>query len=679
MLKKYLVLFSILLFIGFLFIDSLSFALSNKQKWLILEQFKRDEYEMIFETDIWLLEDEDRDVFNISNKINIYENIRSKATDKKKYAELQHENIVSKVISLEETVKEMDEDIEEKAKEINKINAKVIEVKDKIVSNKKIINLLRKKIEEHRKILLDYMIYIYKKWNFVSYENNIDNLKTIILSDQNISDIIDDLHFKWIVEITWKKLIDEHRGYVSELYVKKVELEKQEINYKKLRKVSIVEKKVLNDKKKFKEKILKEFKWKQVLYEKFIKDKIKIEKKIVLKQLKEKIKFKNVRKKLLEKYNCEFVDVSKNTVESRSLSERCLSINKMIYSESQLKWFNATWNNIFSWPVFPSNWISAYFHDGSYKELFWSSHDAIDIPTSQWTSIRAPADGYVIYIEKPVSEDYAYIALKHSDWFVTVYWHVSEVLVDELDFVKAWDIFAKTWWEYWTTWAWIMTTWPHLHFEVFRDKQYVDPINFLDISILPFEFIPSKYEFKFYSDFKDRKWYEYKNKKEKSKFFSLDWETEVERQKKLISKYAVWSFRNWHMWVEESLDWNIDPTFVMCIWLAETWLGKNMKTAYNVWNVWNTDSWATRSLKNARSWVYYIVRTLNNKLLGRYNSINKLSCYGNREAKLCDPKKPVWDFVYASSPDHRHNNIIKCMSVVKWRYVEDDYNFRLIR
>jgi hypothetical protein len=36
------------------------------------------------------------------------------------------------------------------------------------------------------------------------------------------------------------------------------------------------------------------------------------------------------------------------------------------------------------------------------------------------------------------------------------------------------------------------------------------------------------------------------------------------------------------MWVDESLDANIDPTFVMCIGLAETGLGKNMKTPYNV-------------------------------------------------------------------------------------------------
>jgi hypothetical protein len=40
------------------------------------------------------------------------------------------------------------------------------------------------------------------------------------------------------------------------------------------------------------------------------------------------------------------------------------------------------------------------------------------------------------------------------------------------------------------------------------------------------------------------------------------------------------------LWVEESLDANLDPSFVMCIWLAETWLGKNLKTPYNVWNVW---------------------------------------------------------------------------------------------
>ena len=666
MFKKYFILFMI--FSVFTFSINLSSSLSNKQKWLILENFKKKEYEIIFETDFWLLDDGDKNFFNIKNKIDIYENIKNKTINKKKYAELQKERLINKVISLEDTIKILSKDIEEKTKHIKKINSETINIKKRIESNKKIVSLLRKKISEHREILLDYMVYIYKKWNSVSSKNDIDNLKTIILSNQNISDLIDNLHFKWIIEVSWKKLIDEHRNYINELYIKKLDLEKQEINHKEFRRALVIEKKILNDKKKFKEKILKDFKWKQNLYEKSIKEKIEIEKKIRLKQFKEKLKFEIIKKRLFDKYECEFVDISKNTIKLQNLSKKCFNLNKIIHSESKLKWFKNTKNNIFIWPIFPQNWIWAYFNDVWYKKLFWSSHKWIDIWASQWTNVRAALDGYVIHISKPVSENYSYIALKHSDWFITTYWHINQVLVDELDFVEAWDIIAKSWWEYWTNGAWIITTWPHLHFEVFHNKNHVDPLNFLDTSVIPFDFIPSKYKFKFYSDFRERKWYEYKNKKEKTRVFSLKWDNEIERQQNLINKYATETFSDWEIWIEESLDGNIDPTFVMCIWLAETWLWRNMKSPYNVWNVWNTDSWATKAFKNARSWIYFIVQTLNNKILWWYNKIKDLSRYGNKD----------WP-IYASSPDYWHNNIIKCMSTIKWKYVEDSYNFRLIR
>ena len=343
-----------------------------------------------------------------------------------------------------------------------------------------------------------------------------------------------------------------------------------------------------------------------------------------------------------------------------------MNISKILYSESLLKPSNDIWYNLLSWPIEPRYWISAYFRDTWYENEFWTQHDAIDIVTPQWTPIRAANDWYVVSMLKPINDWYAYIALKHSNWLVTVYWHVNEILVSEFDFVKKWDIIAKSWWEFWTNGAWVLTSWPHLHFEVYRDKEHIDPLNYLDISILPFSSLPEVYRYKYYSDFKDRKWYEYKNKELNSSVYDLDWDTEIERQKSLISKYAIWSFSNWDMWVEESLNWNIDPTFVMCLWVAESWLWKNLKTPFNVWNVWNTDSWWTYEFKNAREWVYWIVKTLNNKILWHYTEIRELSRYWNKN----------WS-IYASSPDHWHNNIINCMSSIKWVYIPDYYEFRL--
>jgi hypothetical protein len=348
------------------------------------------------------------------------------------------------------------------------------------------------------------------------------------------------------------------------------------------------------------------------------------------------------------------------------MSNKCIELNKVIYWESKLQKLNYIWINPFKWPLTPTYWVTAYFQDKEYKDQIWWDHNAVDIRASQWTSVKAASDWYVIYLNPPTSDAYSYVAIKHSDWYVTVYWHLSEVLVRQYDFVKEWEVFAKSWWEYGTKWAWYLTTWPHLHFEIFKNRDYVDPLEFLDTSYITFADLPEKYKYKFYNDYKMRKWFEYEDVTKSKRWLKIDWLTEVERQKSLLEKYAIWWFRDWNMWVEESIDGNIDPTFVMCIGIAETGLWKHTKTANNVWNVWNTDSWATKVMWSVREWIRSMVFTLNNKYLWKYDKIKELGRYGNKTGSI-----------YASSDFNWHNNITKCMSVIKQQYIPDDFNFRL--
>ena len=664
--KKTLILLLLFLLI---FPASLVWALSKKEKWKLLNNFKREEYEMIFESDASLIGNDDLGVLTTSRKINIYNSIGKNIKTKREYLEFQNKKIVNRVTSLRDSIKELDENIKDIVKEVNKINYEIVETKRQMGVNKSAISLLKEKINKNTQIILDYISYMYKKWSYLSDNNDIDILKTIFLWWEDIAAVINDLHYKGIIQLTWQKLIKKHRSYISKLYVKKLELSKDELKLKKLRKTSMLEKSILDDKKTAKNRLLEITEWKEDLYKKYIKEKLAIEKNIKLRELKERIKLNNTRGKLLKKYGCDFVDISKNTVESRALFGKCLDVNKIIYAESKLKDVDIS-DNPFSWPVKPYNGISAYFKDEEYRNDFNEEHDAIDIITPQWTEVKAPMDGYVIHIEPPLNSGYSYIAIKHSSGLVTIYGHLSKIFVKDFDFIKKGEVFALSWWEYGTKWAGILTTWPHLHFWVYEDKEYVDPLELLNTSFLSYEGIKEKYKFKFKTDFKKRKWYEYtKESCEWKKWvFCIKWVNEVERQKYLLSTYAVGSFRDWNIWVEESIDAWLDPTFLMCIGLAETGLWKYLKTPYNVWNVWNTDSWAVKSFNNARSWVYAMTLTLNNKFLGGYNKISDLSRYGNKK----------W-VIYASSEENWHNNIIKCMSHIKWEYVPGNFNFRLSR
>jgi murein DD-endopeptidase MepM/ murein hydrolase activator NlpD len=643
-------------------------ALSNDQKWKILDNFKERQQELLFETNVWDFETDDFKIFDVSKRMNIYGNISEKIKYQRDTVEDKQVYELWKIMSLEESLDMLEADIEKSLKAVNKINWEVIEVKNDIEINQKTLNLIRHKITENRKTLLKYLEYIYKKSNNVYEDDKFDNLKSILLNDEDISGVINDIYYKNIIQVTWKNLINSHKKLVSELYLKKLELERNEKQLKQIRKISVIDSKILNDKRDFKERLLTVSKWKEALYNTFIKNKLDVEKKVKLQAFKEKIRFDKIQKDLLGKYNCEFVDFANVDEWDVQLTEKCSELNKVLYAEQRLQKSKSFSKNFFDWPVSPKLWISSFYKWDNYRSLFGSDHEAIDVVATQGTPLKAPADGYVFYLNEPKSWEYSFLALKHSDGHVTVYGHLSEINVQLFDYVRKGQLFAKTWGTYGTKWAGLMTTGPHLHFEVFQNEESIDPLNVLDLSYTNYSNLPTKYQLKFESDFRVRKWYEYAKAKKTWNVFRLDGFTEIERQKSLIAKYTAPSFRNWEMWVDESLNGSIDPTFTMCVGLAESGLWRNTKTLYNVWNIWNTDSGATRTFRSPREWVFAMIHTFNNRYLGKYTQIQQLSRYGNKEGTI-----------YASSPDHWHNNIIKCMSTIKGYNVPDDYHFRLIQ
>jgi len=652
--------------IGFFCIVAPVVALTSSEAGKILENFKRQEKEMVFESDANLLDAADTNILSSYRKLNIYSKIWDSLQEKRRYLEEQNAKVVTRIESLESSIKEFNVDIANLTEEVNKINAQVIDTNSKIQGNKKTIDLIKAKIADNTEVLMEYLVYVYKKWEFISDWNDIDNIKSILLSGENIDELVNDLYFKSIIQVTGKQLVDKHRKFVSELYVKKLELERQENELKVLRKQGILEKNILDDKKEAKERLLTATKGQEDLYQKYIAEKLEDEREIKEKELLEKIKLNNTKKELLGKYGCEFVDIGSGNTEFDALSQECQNINKIIYAESRLSGISGG-NNPLAWPVAPYVWITSYFRDPEYSRQFGTDHDAIDVAVPQGTEIKAPMDGYVLYIQPPVNNGYAYIGLKHTDGLVTLYGHVTEVNVWLYDFVNAWEVFALSGWEYWTPGAWLLTTWPHLHFVVYENEEYVDPLEYLDLSYLQLDSLPERYEYKYLSDFRSRKWYEYTQQSSSSSgTFRIEWTDEVERQKYLLNTYAVWGFRDWNIWVEESVAAWIDPTFMMCVGLAETTLWKYMKSRNNIWNVGNNDRGDTVDFASPRQWIHWMTKTFNNQYLWNYTELQQLSRYGNK----------TWS-IYASSDFNWHNNISKCMSHVKWQYIPDNFEFRI--
>ena len=352
-----------------------------------------------------------------------------------------------------------------------------------------------------------------------------------------------------------------------------------------------------------------------------------------------------------------------------SASDQCAKVQKYYLAEKKLRDYERD-NKILSdgahlaWPVMPDRGISTYFHDPEYTALFGSEHQAIDVPTPQGTDITAPAAGYVLYVHEPREGQYAYLAIKHANGIITVYGHVSEILVQPFDFVAPGQVFARSGGAVGTPGAGVMTEGPHLHFEVYKDREAVDPLQYLDVTYIDFANLMDKYQTKYIDDLKAR----YHNNANVAKYkkFYIAGDTEIDRQKYLLANYATPDFQNWRTWIEESVAAKIDPSMTMCIGLAETGLGRNLKTPYNVGNVGNTDDGSTADFDGPRTGIYWIVHTLNNSYLGSYTTIDQLSRYGNKTGPI-----------YASSATNWQNNIVRCLSALKGTYVGDNYPFRL--
>lgn len=136
-----------------------------------------------------------------------------------------------------------------------------------------------------------------------------------------------------------------------------------------------------------------------------------------------------------------------------------------------------------SWPVEPKRGLSAYFRDPSYQSVFSVPHNAIDVPTAQGTEIKAPADGYVTKA-KDSGLGYSYIIIAHSGGVMTLYGHVNQIWVKAGDYVSRGQAIGKSGGQPGTAGAGWMTTGAHLHFEVFQDGKHVDPLGYLDASVL---------------------------------------------------------------------------------------------------------------------------------------------------------------------------------------------------
>lgn len=313
-----------------------------------------------------------------------------------------------------------------------------------------------------------------------------------------------------------------------------------------------------------------------------------------------------------------------------------------------------------SWPLYPVVGIDRFFWDEEYEKSFGISYYGIEVPAPQRTPLYSVDEGLVYKIANKEWVWLNWMLIIHKNNVMSLYLYPNELVVAEGDIVRRGQFIWYSGWEPGTRWAWFVAGGPNLTFMVVDNYEFKNPLDYLDLSVLQNKSnLPSGYKYKYLSD-------KYNLPRDKYAIKPIEWNSISERRENFLKTYGVSVYRDPQFWIDASEWTNIDPDVGICIAFAESSLGNNMTTARNIGNVGNNDRGDRVSYASPIIWARLIYSTLNNTYLGDYNILLDYNGYGNKEGKI-----------YASSEYNRQNNVTRCLSMIKWYPIPDDFPVRV--
>ena len=384
--------------------------------------------------------------------------------------------------TLRQQITLMNEQIQTSEKKILNVADQIAFKEQEIEKMKQEVEIRKAALEDQKKLLESYvrMQYVQENDFFENGENGLEmSTVKIIFSDRSLSDTFDEISSVSLFQEAGARVLDKLAEDMKVFEGLSMSLENKKLRLDDLQQKLQNERQHLDDQKFSKARLLADTHGDEERYQELIAQSLSQQEESLLQIRALQDNMKYVQRKLQDFG----ADVSYSELKD-IVDQRTKEFYDYQYERDE--------NTQFQWPVAPNRGISAYFRDSGYKARFGVGHNAVDVPTAQGTPIRAPKDGYV-YKVKDNGLGYSYIILSHKDQFTTVYGHVSEILVAEKDFVKEGTVIGLTGGAPGTKGAGHMTTGAHLHFEVLKEGQYVDPLDYLSLTKLPLESLPERY------------------------------------------------------------------------------------------------------------------------------------------------------------------------------------------
>lgn len=386
-------------------------------------------------------------------------------------------------VNLQGQIDMLNEQIQNTVEIANNVLSQIQQKEGEINSLKQNIEIRNIEIQNQRKLLADYLILVYEQENSLddtTAGNTAVNIAKLLLSDQSPDEALKELHYYNILEETGSQIYDKLENLMQQQVSDQNSLEDSRNKYELLYNQLVDQKQTLEMQQQAKAQLLAETQGQESVYQQLINQSSQ-------EQVQSLDDINTLR------INLQFIQDKIAQLGDKFNPDDFKSV---LSGETTNVWqyMKDNPNNAFQpmWPVSPSRGISAYFHDLSYFLALGVQHQAVDIRTPQSTPIHAPADG-VVYKAKDNGYGFSYIILAHGGGFMTLYGHVSDIMVQDGQKILQGQVIGLSGGTPGTKGAGLLTTGPHLHFEVMKNGQPVDPLDYLPLEYLPVNSLPSKY------------------------------------------------------------------------------------------------------------------------------------------------------------------------------------------
>ena len=238
----------------------------------ILDEFKENSKVLLFEKGVFT-EKEEEGIFDAGEEVRNLEQIMNRIEESKESLKEQKLEVTSRKFTLQSMLAELEQEIESHRNAIVDAEEGIRSKNKAIADTLRSIVALQDRIDTNKEAILGYLGYLYGKGNIIMDESHdIDMIRTLVLTDGNVSDILADYHFQMLIEVTGQNFLEERRSLLRNLYTETQTLKADKARVVELRQKLETEKLALQEQQIFKQDLLDRTKGQEALFNEYISD-----------------------------------------------------------------------------------------------------------------------------------------------------------------------------------------------------------------------------------------------------------------------------------------------------------------------------------------------------------------------------------------------------------------------